>query len=408
VGRVGARIRAALLLGLVVVGLTAGVASGGSAPVPPPVGCGGYLVWAGRPGEPSTFGRWDPDTGRRVPVATLPWRVNALGYDPGHERFYGLTEGPGRPHAVTVSVDGAYRDLGVAPVWSYVGTVAGGHWYLLVGTEVVTLDLALRVTGRVRLSRPVRVGDWDVDPGTGRLVAVSNLNPVAPEVVAIDPVTGTVTGLGAPKGLAGIALYGAAYIRDGYLYVLNNGYRQWVSRGYRIKLDGVPTAEPLGTGPAVESADAAAGPACASPSPSASPSVSRSPSPSPSPSPSRSRCPSASPSAPSLSPPPPPPPPLPPVVVPPVVLPPVPPVEPDLGDLTGLVPAPGAPPQTASPAAVPSSVAPARGRRTVALLPRRTPDRTVTHRWMAALVGLLAMTGLLASRVGRAAARGRR
>ncbi len=392
----GTRIRAAALLGLVVVGLTASVAAGGPAPVPPPAGCtGGYLVWAARPGDRSTFGRWDPDTGRRVPVVTLPWRVNALGYDPGHGLFYGLTEEPGRPHAVTVSVDGAYRDLGVAPVSSHVGTVAGGHWYVLSGLEVVTLGLRPAVTRRVLLSRPVRIGDWDLDPGTGRLVAVSTLNPLAPEVVAIDPDTGKVTELGAPRGLPGFARYGAVFVRSGYLYAMNNGYRGLPSRAYRIGLGAVTTADPLGTGPPVDSADAAAGPPCVRPSASASPSPSR-----------PSRCPSASPSAPAPGPPPSATPAPPPIVIPPVVLPPaVPPLEPGLGGLTSLVPAPGAPPLTAAPA--PSSLAPARGHRAVALLPRPAPDRTVTHRWLAALVGLLAMAGLLATRIGRAAARRR-
>lgn len=192
-----------------------------------PASCvnGSYLVSDG-----SLF-TLDEKSERARAVATIPVPINALAYESSQGRFFAIASKADGAHIVAIDPAGQVTDLGPAPegtTGAYAGAIADGRWYLHGRGDVIVISVDERgpdyldVVSRQSLSRELDVGDWDVEPETGRLIGIEASGPAPGRLTAVNPDTGEVTVI-ALAGLPGGEGFGAAVIdRFGTLNVLRN------------------------------------------------------------------------------------------------------------------------------------------------------------------------------------------
>ncbi|HEY0697973.1 MAG TPA: hypothetical protein VGD43_09200 [Micromonospora sp.] len=253
-------------------------------------------------GGPSTLLRVTLPSGTAVPVRKLDHHVNAIGYAVGQHRVYGIATRTGllpigrKTQVVTLDAEGRMVELGpvrgTGPVPvpadgladATAGAVAGARLHLRDGGSLYTVDVNpaspsyLGILRRVRLfpAHPARtVDDFAANPTDGLLYGVASTH--GGQIVRIDPTTGRVRTVPAPRGLPNGSRYGSVVLDGRTLYVTNNRVGHH-SRLYRLALDGSGTVTELATGPASATSDAAgcltvAAPPAPSPSPSPAPST---------------------------------------------------------------------------------------------------------------------------------------
>lgn len=155
---------------------------------------GGYLV------SDLSLVQFDAQSAGTRPVETLPVPVNALGYDPAHDRYYAIASTDHGARVLAIDAGGDATDLGAAPAGTadaFAGAIHDGRWYLRARGDLHVVDVQpdspayLDVIDVQPLTRPVELGDWDVG-ADGRLygVAASGWGPA--RLTAVEPGTGTV------------------------------------------------------------------------------------------------------------------------------------------------------------------------------------------------------------------------
>jgi hypothetical protein len=253
--------------------------------------CAALQVEAGGGDGPSTLLQVDLQTGATTTIATLEYRLNAVGYVASQDLVYGISS-TGR--IIGVDRRGTTTDLGKLPRWemkhAVAGTISGDRFYVRSAGAIYTLDVnpssptyldVLDMSWLWPIDFGVTVDDFDVNPADGLLYGISTHPWGHAEVVTLDPGNGKVRALHPSIDLPNGTGYGAAVFgRDGALYATNNN-EHGRSVLYRITLDGTVTE--VASREAVREIDAAgclaeAPPATTPPSPSP-------PSPSPSPKP---------------------------------------------------------------------------------------------------------------------------
>ena len=204
---------------LLVVALTVPAGATVHAPPPrteaPPCRNGFFLV------QGSHLTRFDERAARHLPVAHLPVHVDALAYIERDNRFYGIAGS----RAVTVTTGGAVTFVGHLPhelPGARAAASRGPQWIVLAHGEIVTMRVPdLTVVSRVRLSRWIDVGDWDLNPADGMLYGLSS--GWRPQLVRVDPATGSVAVSAVPRDLPPGGGFGAVAIDPhGTLHALHD------------------------------------------------------------------------------------------------------------------------------------------------------------------------------------------
>ncbi|MEV0645341.1 hypothetical protein AB0I28_08760 [Phytomonospora sp. NPDC050363] len=284
-----------------------------------PVGAA-CLTWQDPMTEQHKLSRVDHGDGARVTVASLPYRVNAVGFAEKQEALYGLTptrgDGSG-PDLIRIDREGRTRDIG--PVkgeyfkglsGAYVGDVVGDRLVVLADAHIVSIGIDPANTAEfgsivdsVRVSTRPRFGDWSYDASDGKLYGISST--AGGTLVSVEPASGRVV-LRPVRGLPRGGFYGATFLVPGRTLYAVIGDSDGRAVLYRVALDGGEPAVPVVRWPALDSADAAYCPRpVVDPTPTSSPTPSPStPSPSLSPSPSPTTPPPSPSVSPSVSPPP--------------------------------------------------------------------------------------------------------
>ncbi|GGK05457.1 hypothetical protein GCM10010123_39170 [Pilimelia anulata] len=169
------------------------------------------------------------EPGRPEAVATLPRRVNALGYAADQRLLYGLTQPPGPVRVVIMDTAGRLRGSARPPAGiarAYAAAVVGGRWVLTANDGAMwSVDIrpgsrAYLRAARIPMTARPDLGDWDA-VGGGALVGVAPGRGSA-RLVRVGP-TGVVTVLARlPGALPARGSYGAAAVDGDTLYVTHH------------------------------------------------------------------------------------------------------------------------------------------------------------------------------------------
>lgn len=229
---------------LVATAALAGPVGSAGRPIPRPTDCrtAGYLVRTVEDGDPARLVRFDLTAPQvRTRVTDLPYRLTALGWSAASTSLYGLARPlSGGPRTVLrIDPSGAYTDHGPIragqvplPADGFASVTAGtvwrDHWYLLEDNLVYDVNVNpaspdyLSITYATALTFPFFVGDWDIDPATGRLVAIMLIDH-QPTLLRADPGSGILESRTPIAGLPDYGTYGAVWVSaDGAILTTNN------------------------------------------------------------------------------------------------------------------------------------------------------------------------------------------
>ncbi|MEV4618946.1 GEVED domain-containing protein [Asanoa sp. NPDC049573] len=222
---------------------------------------GGYLVQDGdllRLADRATVARFDAplDAVAYVPGSRAFWAVSGdqvVSFDTSGR----ITRRAPLPDALRVT-----GPVAVAGSATSAGAGTADRWIVRTGRDVVTFRVpALKEVERHPLDGPgadillrPRIADWDVDPADGRLYTVASGPPA--QLLRIDPHTGRVTPVAAPKGLPQTGSFGAVTVDpQGTLHALHDPS----GRLFDLDLAKPTIATPRTAGPRTQNRSDAAG-----------------------------------------------------------------------------------------------------------------------------------------------------
>ncbi|MET0135844.1 MAG: hypothetical protein ABW215_19875 [Kibdelosporangium sp.] len=244
----GITLAASLLAASGLVGSTPATAAEGA--------CDAFAVYTPNQGSSSTVVGLALPGGAVSEIRKFGEEVNAIGYSPGQNLFYGVST---RSHVITVDRSGLPTDRGkVRGVGdATAGAVSGSTLYLRDGLRLLNLDIDpasptyLKVVRTKWLSWLADVDDWDFGPDA-LLYGISS----GGIIVSVDPVGGKVRMVARPHALPH-GTYGAVLMAPGrILYTVVNRERGR-SRLYRIPLAAPHTATEIATFEPKDTTDAA-------------------------------------------------------------------------------------------------------------------------------------------------------
>ncbi|NUT32954.1 MAG: hypothetical protein HOV79_07755 [Hamadaea sp.] len=226
----------------------------------------GYQVQS-QDGKTSTYGYFDLNTSKFVPISDLGTAVNGTGYSRAQGVFWGMMTNFDNNHLARWDSEGNIVDVGeldgVTPgevIRTNVGTVDDQDQLLiltrdpaadkpgLVGpiNHLITVDVDPdsatfgEIVDDVALSRAtpgmnfLRIGDWDFSPDDGMLYALEMIGDTKRVLVKVDPSDGTVTDVAdMTSKLPDSQNYGAVYVEDvsGTIYVSANDVDDKLAEG---------------------------------------------------------------------------------------------------------------------------------------------------------------------------------
>lgn len=209
-------------------------------------------------GVDSTYGYFDLNTSKFVPIQNLGTAVNGTGYSRAQGVFWGMMTNFDNNHLARWDSEGNVVDVGALDgvpagqvIRTNVGTVDDQDHLLiltrdpaadkpgLVGpvNELITVDVDpdSATFGEILDSTPLsrattgmnflRIGDWDFSPVDGMLYSLEMVGDSKRVLVKIDPSDGTVTDVAdMTSKLPDSQNYGAVYVEDvsGTIYVSAN------------------------------------------------------------------------------------------------------------------------------------------------------------------------------------------
>ena len=160
----------------------------------------------------------NPFTITSIGTSPANMHVNAIGYNTVDNLIYGIRTDAGfMNYMVRIDGNGVFTSLGAVtnlPTGGYNSGAFdnGGNYYVLNSgsTRFYRIDVTTNTATLITLSRSLNVNDIVYDKTTGKIFGYEGVSG-ANILVSIDPVTGTVTNIGA-SGLPDGTLVGALYV----------------------------------------------------------------------------------------------------------------------------------------------------------------------------------------------------